>query len=83
MTRNYGLSRRPNLGGNEHSAGALRATTLRELNSLPPLPSGAVLEPFNLDEPPSNEFSLFDGLFVSFVTGAAFVVAVLLLFVET
>lgn len=71
------------IGGiDQHAGSPHRAVTLRELNSLPPLPSGAILEPFNLQEPAPDEFSLFDGFFVSFITGAAFVVAVLLLFVD-
>jgi hypothetical protein len=73
------MSARTDLGGNEHPPARYGAGTRAELISFP---SGSILKPFNLAEPPTNKFSLFEGYLISFFTGVAFVVAVLLLFVE-
>lgn len=59
-----------------------RDVTVRELKSLPPLPSGAIFKPFNLQEPPSDKFSARDDWLISFVAGFVFVTSAVLLFVE-
>ncbi len=57
---------------------------VRELKSLPPLPSGAIFKPSDLNEPPPHKFSAFEGFLISLVTVAAVVIAgAVLLFVES
>ncbi len=85
MTRNYGLSRRPDsVGAYGNPAGSHTRVLVRELDSLPPLPSGAIFKPSDIDQPPSYKFSAFEGFLISLVTFAAVVIAgAVLLFVES
>lgn len=50
--------------------------------SLPPLPPGSILKPSEISEPPVHEFKAIENAFLFFVTAAAIVGGVLLLFVE-
>ena len=70
------------MSGAQPSAGPHSAlTTLRDLSS-PPLPSRSILKPLKVSEPPVHKFQALDRALFFFVTAAALVGSVFLLFVR-
>ena len=69
-------------GGQPAPGSPHRAVTLRELKSLPPLPSGAIFKPAEFSEPPVDEFQAFESAFLGIATFMGLVAAFVLLFVD-
>lgn len=74
---------RPVIGGNQPGGPHIAQVTLRKLDSLPPLPSGAIFKPFEVSEPAPYKIKTLERFFLFVVTAASLVAAFILLFVET
>lgn len=68
-------------GGGQSPGSHYRAITPRDSNPL--LPSGSILEPFEVSEPPVYKFQLFERALLFITTAAALVFGFILLFVKT
>ena len=67
------------VGGFDQPSGPHGADTHAELISFP---SGSILKPAEIPEPPIHKFHAFERALLGFTVAAALVVALLLLFVE-
>ncbi len=76
---------RPVLRGvNERRAGLQTRVLVRELHTLPPLPSGAIFKPLDLSDPKLSKFSVIESAIVSVLAVIALACAfAILFFVET